>query len=315
MQYLAIDTGHGFSKGLAETGARILMPSWIVPAGSTTDTGSLLRAAQPVSVTWNDGSLQTYWVGADAARMATSLLARDKGSSHLTRDLTLLVAQRLNSTPDHPVTLAVGLPLAWYQDGRRSLADALTGHGLINGVPLTIAQVRVLPQGVAAVLAALRPESSPGLYGIVDAGYGTTEYLMVDLTASGQPRLAPEPAGTWELGLHSVATALARQVEATWHVVYAPHELDQHEQITVRGASVDLTSLRKPLINQWRQGLIERIQAIWGSVLPRLQGLLVIGGGAGYFAETTIGTMPVTIPDQPQWANVTGYLRAIRLAP
>lgn len=313
MQYLAIDTGHGYVKGLADSGEHVLLPSWIASANQTADMGSVLRTAHPVTVAWNDDPLQPYWLGDDAARMATSLLMRDKGQSRLTRDLTLLAVQRLKPQTHQPITLAVGLPLAWYREGRRALAQALTGQGIVNSDPLIIEQVQVFPQGVAAVLSVLRPDAPRGLYGLIDVGYGTVDYLMVELTPSGQPRLAPEPSGTWELGIHQVNLALMRHVATTWQVDYAPHELDHRSQITVRGRIVDLTSVRTSLISQWRESIVEHVQAVWSTVLPRLQGLVVIGGAAPMFVDMAMGTMPVTVPDDAQWANVQGYLRAVHL--
>jgi hypothetical protein len=310
MQCIAIDVGHGFTKGLHETGRRLLLPSWIASAGAVTDVGHILPTAQPDRVTWGLESSASYWVGAEAARHATSLLTRDKGHNRFVRDLTAIMLHRLDPIPGDPIHLAVGLPLAWYKEERQALARSLTGQVIVNDQMWSIARVTVWPQGVTAVLQVLNPTSPHGWYGLVDVGYGTTEYLIADVTDHG-PRLAPEPSGTWDLGLHDVAMALAQVVEATWQVNYGPHELDERDHIIVRGQVMSLDPWRDPLLDQWRTTLINHIQATWGSLLPRLQGLIMIGGAAPLLSGQIIGSMPVTIPAEPQWANVQGFMRAI----
>ena len=313
MQRIAVDCGHGFCKGIAEHHPPLMWPSWIAPADIIPETGMTVRSTTPERIAWGQEPEQAYWIGSDAGRMTTSLFSRDKAQDRLTRDLTLLMTGHLTQAVwnDGPVALAVGLPLSWYGSHHRALAEALTGSGQINHHRLIVARVHVFPQSVAAVMHLLTPQSVPGLYGVIDIGYRTTDYVLIDVTADHRLRLAPEPSGTWEVGMHQVNAALARRIATMWQVEFAPHELDGQSTITVRGTSQSLEALRQPLVHQWRDSLMTRVQTAWGPILPRLQACLIIGGAAPLLHGAQIGTMPVTIPAEPQWANVQGYLAAM----
>ena len=307
---VAVDCGHGFVKALTDRGQRLLGPSLIVPVMEGGDTWGTLDAVKPDEVQWAGREAIRYLVGDDAAVQAGSLFSRDKASDVLTRDLTMIAVGRLLGTSGR-VRLGVGVPLAWYPQARREIPEAWGGIVKVNGQTLTVAQVSVWPQGVAALLAVLPPNTAPGLYALADLGYRTTDYLVVEVTAARQPRLVSEWSGTLEYGAYHALAEVARQVEQSWQVTYAPHELAQRSEITVRGQNVSIVDLQEAAQARSRQNLMGRLQNVWAPILPRLSALLVVGGGAVEWTGETLGTMPITITADAQWANAQGYLLAM----
>ncbi|POB12308.1 ParM/StbA family protein [Sulfobacillus sp. hq2] len=307
---VAVDCGHGCVKALTDHGQRLLGPSLIVPVVEGAETWGTLDAVKPDVVQWAGHEANHYLVGQDAAPHAASLFSRDKAADVLTRDLTMIAVGRLLATSGR-VRLAVGVPLAWYLQARREIPEAWAGIVTVNGQTLTIAQVAVWPQGVAALLAVLPPTASPGLYALADVGYRTTDYLIVEVTRAGHPQLISEWSGTVEVGAYHALVEVARQVEQRWQVTYAPHELAQRTEITVRGQEVSIEALQRAAQARNRQNVMGRLQTAWAPILPRLSALLVVGGGAENWRGETLGTMPVTVATDAQWANAQGYLLAM----
>ena len=307
---VAVDCGHGFVKALTDQGQRLLGPSLIVPVMEGGDTWGTLDAVKPDEVQWAGHEAVRYLVGGDAAMQAGSLFSRDKAADVLTRDLTMIAVGRLLEASGR-VRLGVGVPLAWYPQARREIPEAWAGIVRVNGQTLTVTQVSVWPQGVAALLTVLPPNAVPGLYALADLGYRTTDYLVVEVTAAGQPRLVSEWSGTLEFGAYHALAEVARQIEQRWQVTYAPHELAQRSEITVRGQSVSIADMQAAAQARSQQNLMGRLQTVWAPILPRLSALLVVGGGAADWQGETLGTMPVTVAADAQWANAQGYLLAM----
>ncbi|PSR20659.1 MAG: hypothetical protein C7B47_17865 [Sulfobacillus thermosulfidooxidans] len=317
MGIVAIDVGHGFCKGLGPRGGRWKGPSWIVPAVGENAGQDMIAvaSARPVIVTWGSDS-QAYWWGTDAPRQARTVLGHEKGMSTGTRDLTLLalastVAADGMRGDAEPWTLAVGVPLGWYQAERQALQQQLHGTGSVNGIPLTISRVAVYPQGMAAALSLMTPASEPGLYGIVDVGYGTTEYVVVEWSRQGL-RVTADPAGTWDIGTRNLALHVAAQVRAETGVALWPEDVDHQTQIVIRGRDVDLARYQARALRAWQATMRDYLDAAWSAVLPRMRRCWVIGGGATVLRDVVVAGMPLTVAADPQWANVLGYYAAIQ---
>ncbi|PSR23315.1 MAG: hypothetical protein C7B43_20190 [Sulfobacillus benefaciens] len=309
---VAVDVGHGYTKGLSESGKRVLFPSLICPATSDLDLGPL-ASSHSTTVQWASQAPRVYWVGENARLQATSLFGSEKASDPLTRDLTVIAASRLIHATDalpHSATLAVGVPLTWYGRERQALQHALLGTVSIDGQSFDIADVQVFPQGVAAILSALPRNTSPGLYGLVDIGYRTTDYLVVQVNESGLPTLVPGLAGSWEQGIHNALLTVAAHIEQQWRVVYAPHELAKATTIMVRGHEIMVSAEIRQASAQLGASLTAKLQTVWAPILPRLKTLYLVGGGVEAMSQH-VGGMPIQIVPDCQWANVKGYLAAM----
>jgi plasmid segregation protein ParM len=310
-QKIAVDVGHGYTKGLSETGERVLFPSLIAPATADMNLGPL-ASSHSITVQWGSQPPRSYWVGDEARLQAISLFGSDKASDLLTRDLTVIAASRLIHTQDAlpPLVLAVGVPLTWYGRERQALQQALLGTVSIEGQSFDIATVQVFPQGVAAILSALPRNASPGLYGLIDIGYRTTDYLVVQVNESGLPTLVPGLAGSWEQGIHNALQTVSAHIEQQWRVSYAPHELAQAHTITVRGHDIMVSPEIRQALTQLGSGLTAKLQTVWAPILPRLKTLYLVGGGVDAMSQH-VGSMPTHVVPDGQWANAQGYLSAL----
>jgi len=310
---IAIDVGHGFVKGLNQQGDRLLMPSLIAPATSNLDLGPL-SSARFTTVQWGDRRPVAYWVGEVARLHATSLFGSAKASDPLTRDLTVIAAHRLRNAAvnETAVSLSVGVPLAWFGRERAGLQQALQGTVTVDDDTFHVVNVSVFPQGVAAVLTALPSSPAAGLYGLVDVGYRTTDYLVVQVNDQGLPTVVPGLAGSWEIGIHQALQEVATKLEQQWKVSYAPHELAANNTttVTVRGTEIMVAEDIRQAYARLGTALVAKLQTVWAPILPRLRALYVAGGGSGVMPRA-VGDMPIQVVPESQWANVKGYLAAL----
>lgn len=210
---IAIDCGHGFVKGLMAYQPRLLMPSLIVSADESPDTGRMVASESLDRVQWTGQPQYRYRVGDTATLDASSLFSRNKAQDRLTRDLTVIAVDRLLPPEVFAarVQLAVGLPLTWFHTMHQAVADSLTGDVRINQRQLRLHTV-VFPQGIAAVLAVIPPGSPAGLYGVLDVGYRTVDFLIVEVPDHAPPRLMGSWAGTVELGIAQAMQPLSNQI-------------------------------------------------------------------------------------------------------
>ncbi len=313
---IAIDVGHSTVKGLSGNGARTLFPSLITPAPAAVDLGEYGQA----QTTLIDGT--SYLVGEPARSYAAPLWGRNKGADEDTIRLILVAAARLGAVGD--VQAAAGLPLSWYASQRGPLAAALTGRQatvILPGEapqPIRISAVRVLPQGVAAAIAVLgHPVTESDAWLVVDVGYRTTDHVMIS-RAPGKA-MAPDLAasGTIEIGMSVVARTVAAQVEKVRGVPVTSSEVEMAAGLMIRGQKIDLTAYRHRAAADLADRLARELQQRLGVRLDRIDGILLVGGGALALADalrTRLG-VPVQVPPEPQWGNASGFLTALQPVP
>lgn len=312
VQRIAVDVGHGFVKALTAEGTPVLFPSLLAPAPVTEHWNfGPIAADRPVYVTWHGEEPRAYLVG-DAAQLTASSVFSTQKNDNRTRDLTALAMAKCLPTPGNQIVhLAVGVPLGWYQRDREPLQKALTGTVTVNHRTMECQKVVVLPQGVAAVVAALPPNTAPGWYGLVDIGYRTTDFLVVRVDADHRPRLESTLAGTADLGVHHALNRVASLIAQQYHVDYSPHELSRATTITASGQEYSIDQELIQAYHWLRDAIQAKIETQWDTVVLRLRALYLVGGGATIVQTLTIGQISGTILPDPQWANAHGYLAAL----
>lgn len=304
---LAVDAGHGYTKALSHSGARVLFPSLIAPAPASVDLGEF---GQSDSVQIDGVS---YLVGESARTHATSLWSRDKAADPDTLRLILVAAAQLGAVG--PVALVTGLPLAWFGSQRRTFREVLTGYGGVVQPPdkpaqrLWIESVKVLPQGVAAAGPLLAdPDREPGAYLVVDVGYRTSDYIVVGKSPDGSLDYEPSAAGSLEIGMHAVSQAVADEISTAYQVSYVAAEIEGRPAVVVRGQKIDVSQrmqeAREVVGRRLAKALAERL----GPQADKLMGIVAVGGGSGLLTQALPG---VIVPSEPQWANSQGYLMAL----
>jgi hypothetical protein len=313
---IAIDVGHGWTK-IIRGSQRLRFPSLIAVAPPTLDLGEHVQSKAIVV----DG--QPYLVGEAARPYATPLWAREKATEMET--LLLMVIAAASVQADGPVRLATGLPLTWYGSQRKTLQAALEGLPpqtitLPQQPPrtITIAEARVLPQAVSAAIALLgEAVMHETQILLIDIGYRTTDYLVVQQRPRKPLDFAANLSGTIEVGMSLIAETLAVELENTYHIPFALGEVETAARLMIKGRPVDLIPLRQ----QARQLLVTRVYQELSlrlkDHLDRMHRILLVGGGASDLTEPLrqAFAVPVDMATDPQWANALGYWGAIAPAP
>ena len=300
MTKIAIDCGHGYTKGLSTHGARTVFPSLIAPAPSGPDLGRF--GAQAVVTL--DG--EKYLVG-DAARLsATSLFTHEKATDRLTIALTKIAVAQVAGPGYHMVNLGVGLPLSWYASQKDALAKILTGPADVDDSHLMIESATVFPQGIGA-LVSVGDLPWSGLVGLVDIGYRTVDYLVAEVR-DGLPQPLTQYAGTYSGGMHVAFQAMSQAVEQQTHVRFEPHEFTDRETVTAHGETVDLEPFRRSAFEALAGDLSRHLDTSWDGIADKLDRLYLAGGGAvALYPYFTGLAAPTLLPDS-QWANAQGFL-------
>lgn len=295
---IAVDVGHGFTKGLSESGKRVLFPSLIALAPSGPDLGDFAGSA-PIVV--ND---HTYLIGESARLSASSLFSREKSTDSLTLALTWSAVAQLTGPGYHTVEIAVGLPLSWYAVQKTTLAAALRGTVDVDYCRLLIESVTVFPQGIGALLAI---DTLPdGLIGLVDVGYRTVDYLVAQVQG-GVPRPILDRSGTWQNGMHVAYTAMSQRLEKQTTIRFEPHELVERESVMASGQRVQLEPYRAVALQALAGELSRHLATSWDGIAEKLDALFLAGGGALALQPYLEFPGQQILPDS-QWANAQGYL-------
>ncbi len=303
---IAVDAGHGYVKALGGEGQRTLFPSLIAPVPPAVDLGDFGRA-ETVLI-----DSIPYLVGDAARNHATPLWSKEKAADADTLRLILVAAAQLGAVG--PVTLATGLPLSWFGPQRKAFREALTGYGGLVQLPgqptqrIWFESVKVLPQGVAAAVIALaHPTYRPAPYVVVDVGYRTTEYLVVEKKPDGKLAYDAAQAGSLTTGTHAVGMSLAAALEREYHVAFTAAEVESSEDVFIRGQAVSLVSRRAAAASAIAAQLHDQLTEVLDARLDKAAGIVLVGGGSGLLADAFLGA--TVVPDS-QWANVQAYLSA-----
>lgn len=317
---VSVDLGYGFVKAVSERG-RAIFPSMLCPASeSAFDLTPGTKHLGHVVEFRGAGSLtrDRLFVGELAAREGRAVqlvLARER----FARDASLVLAATgaYLAGAEGRTELAFGLPLAYYKAQREEVRRAFEGISFSVRVDdgaerfIMLRTVHVFPQGVGALFsAAALPEE--GLVGLVDVGYFTTDYLLVELGPGGAVPLRGYMSSI-EVG---VATALKLFADAFRDQTGRPLTLSEaqglwaRKEVTFAGRRLDLEPRKAEARLAAGRAIAEAVLAAWAEKADFLDGVLLAGGGALEF-------LPVlrerfrgleVLPD-PVFANALGFYR------
>lgn len=317
---LAVDVGHAAVKVAAEH-RRFHFPAWIAAAPVTVDLGKLNGANPEVTITEGDDPPTSYWIGTEAAHLATPLWSEDKAGDPMTRAL-IYEGLRRADLPDGPVAVAVGLPLSWYGTHHAGLRDALLGRWIRVEAAnrrhtWQLTAVRVMPQGVAAAGAAAAQGlcEQPGTYLVVDVGYRTVDLVVVSVDDHGVLHGHPELSDTIATGWHVVDEAVLRGLRQATGGHYRPSQV-QGDTVVAYGKTLDLARWRQPGIQALADEVTLASQTGLANIWPTLRAVILVGGGGvGLAPAMTWGSVPVLVMPNALYANALGFYETIRDIP
>lgn len=323
---VSVDLGYGFVKAISEKG-RAIFPSVVCPASESIDTDFGLGAKRLGYVVElrGAGSLtkNRLFVGELAARDGRAVqltLARER----FARDASIVLAAAAASLvgAEGRVELAFGVPLAYYKTQREEVKRALEGLAMyvrVDDAPerfISFSAVRVFPQGVGALFS-VDDLPQKGLVGLVDIGYFTTDYLLVELSPHGASPLSGFMSSV-EVG---VSTAMKVFADAFRDRTGRPLTLAEaqglwgREEVTFAGRRLELAPLVQAAREAVGRAVADAVLAAWSEKADFLDGVLLAGGGALEFFDVLREHFcgMELLPDA-QFANALGFYRMAQRA-
>lgn len=319
----AIDVGYSHTKAATDN-RRAMFPSVL---------GEVQQAHLDLDLAERNGYIQietkegTWFVG-DAALEQSGLKTRrqDRGWIETPEYQALLLTgiTELTNATGITVELITGLPVAYFAD-RGTLKARLTGMhqikraGRRRGQRIEVRDVVILPQGLAAVLSEaldangkIRPGPvAEGTAGLVDVGGHT-----VNVATFAELKEIVRQTASIDAGLWGPLTEIGKRVNAA----YPGQELRGHEiaeavkRGTVRhyGEDRDIQGIAQDVLKPFARQILGEASQVWGTA-ARLDVLLIAGGGAEIVGPALLTYHPnARIVENPQWANVEGYLKFAR---
>jgi plasmid segregation protein ParM len=302
-EVLAVDIGFGWSKALTLHG-QALIPSLVGPAEAIRYESDVIPANGHGIAVEVDG--RWYFVGEQAELQSASRSQTLDGSrtgSAEHKALFYALASELLATTAGEVAVVSGLPVADYDEkGKATLRDMLKGAHVVKRQGkrerrFEVTGVHTMPQAMGSLFALVldrRGQLADGdlagaRVGIVDVGTLTTNYILVD-----RLRYVKREYGfDWTLQLGKVDQAVrVRTVE--------PY-----------GDPVNISHLVEPHLEALADTIISHARSLWSTGVE-LKAVVLAGGGSVELAPYMRKVYPHTrtVGGDPQFANVTGYLRA-----
>lgn len=319
MLLVSVDLGYGFTKAVSEK-SKIIFPS-AVAAGSELDLGLGSKKAGHLVQFRPAGSTvrQQFFAGELAVRegrAAQVSLAREKFVYETSLFLTFTAVYLAGG--EGRVTLAYGLPVAYYRHQKDAVRAAFGGRAAYVGVDggpekyISLSAVHVFPQGVGALFSgeALLPKE--GLVGVIDVGYYTTDYLLVELTEKGANPLSGYTSSV-ELG---VSTALKLFAEAFQRSTGKPLSLTDaqilwaRKQVAFAGSRMNIEPLAEEARKAAGNSIAEAVRAAWSERIDFVDQVLLAGGGALEFFPILLSQFfDVQLIPDAQFANALGFYK------
>jgi hypothetical protein len=336
-----LDPGNSEATGVItpEGKVRILTIPSEIGAGSFSQltrirggAGQQRRLAPDEYVLEVDGS--SWFVGALALEQsATASSARGDVSRYWsghTLRLLMVLAGTLIAERSFTLRVVTGLPVTVWDTAttvpqvQHSLCGTHTFRLGGQERMMTVVGVMVVMEGAGALVAHGRADDTP--QAVIDIGGRTTELFW----AHGQRPILPRCTG-FDRGVGDVGDALAVAFLEQYGRALTPREVREslretahgraHPPIFVEGRPIQLGELIARTVRDVGADIRSQISRAWrsseqGKVAAEAARVLLIGGGAYYFAPTLRALIPhLEVPKHPEFANAQGYLAIGRQLP
>lgn len=210
--------------------------------------------------------------------------------------------------------LKLGLPMTTYLDLHEKLSHRFTGDLVINmrGDVLTVRHCEVFPQpfgGYASFLAANQFSTPPRVL-VIDPGYNTVDCFVCRGMEANELQCSATTLGMSTV-MKDAAARIIKAIDTDAHVSAVVRLIDRtlmtDVPLEVCGIPVDLNEF----LSAGSAIIDEAAQAVKNSVGSGedINAIVLTGGGAQLYADAVKRhfTQPVTILNEPAFANVRGF--------
>ena len=322
---LAIDIGYGYTKAMT-TRAQTLIPSMVGPAEAIRfESDVIAENGKGIALEVDD---RAFFVGEQAevqSASASQTLDVTRTGSVEQKALFYAVASDLVRTTTDSIAVITGLPVLDFDDRHKAgLRAMLQGEHAIKRVgkhtrQFAVEGVYIVPQAMGSLFALVLDKRGKlidgdlagGRVGIIDVGMLTTNYVLVDRLRYVETGSDSITTGMAEM-LQKVAKDLKREHDLDWGLQLGKVDLAVRDRSTsVKGVPVNLAGIVNPHIEALADTIVSRARTLWGGAADLIAVVLTGGGStelASYVRKAYTHTR--TVGGDPQFANVTGFLRA-----
>lgn len=316
---IAVDVGYSHTKG-ATDGRRTIFPSVWGEVQQAHFDMDLATRNEYMQIETDEG---TWFIG-DAAIEQSLFQSRrqDRGwiETPEYRALMLAAITELTGASGVTINMITGLPVGYFAD-RAKVVTRMKGTHQVklagrHRQRVEVADVMILPQGLAAVLAEalddrgkIRPGPvAEGVVGLLDIGGHTVNVATFNELKEIATKTTSIDAGMWgpltEIGKRINAAFPGQELRG-----HAIVEAVKAGKIRHYGEERDVSGIARDVLRTFMRRITDEASQVWGST-AQLDVLLVAGGGAEVVGPTLMAEYPhARVVADPQWANVQGYLK------
>ena len=319
LMLISVDLGYGFTKAKSAD-KKIIFPSAAAKTNQKPfqlEGRATVRPGHYVELRAADSLVKNKLLVGELAlregKAVQTTLARERYQREEALGLTMTASYLLGVEGD--ITIALGVPLAFYHDQKDAIKQSFQGLSFNVSVDegaekrITFKEVYVFPQGIGALLSG-SPIPKRGLIGVIDIGYHTTDYLLIEASDAGVQPLSSYMSSTQQ-GMHTAQTLFAdafRQETGRPITLNEARSMWDKDAIAFAGNKIDLITLKQEAKQETGRVIAENILAAWSDKIDFLDGLFLAGGAAIELLPVLKNylTNPVLLDDS-QFANANGF--------
>lgn len=317
MKVVGIDIGFGFLK-VTDGDTNFVIPSVVGDAEELTfDMGGSVKDLDNIRIEV-DG--EEYFVGELAiiqSKRATRSLSSDRTTDIVTKIMFLTSLALVTEHPVESFTVVTGLPVKDFAMYKQTYVDKFTGSHevILNGQKRTlhIDKVIVVPQPYGSFCDGLFTEDgeideafSENHVGIIDIGYGTSDFIQVK-----NYRYLEKFSATSANGISSIYREMQHFLNTRHGINKEEYELEtvvRTGEFKIRAGAIDISEPLNTSKRSLAKKVANEIKSLWSN-LPEVSLIIVAGGGGALLYDELAEILgdDIVLADNSQLANVRGY--------
>ena len=337
MNIVSVDLGYGYIKAVSSNGKKVLFPSLVGRGHDRTLSGLFYSPNNDLTECHFKINGEHYFIGELAKRessTSTRIFEQDRYTHEYTRILLNAAIQLVSD--ENVVRLVTGLPLDFYQSQAKEVKSKIQGIypelewvsgplGKVNR-KISVEQALVFPQGAGAILSALLSEQLTPVYpelmeagvkvGLVDIGFRTTDYIVVEMQGKGMFKPLPNLSGTIDnVGVNNLYKDILRAYkDMTGGADLKEEYIDRiirQKMIKFRGQPLKFHHVIESSLSGTCTRMVDVLKLAWANDLDLLDAVFIAGGGGELYypyLNPHFNHQLQKVEDS-QFANATGYLK------